>query len=108
MMEVAVKFVAEGMHHWPAAPPHRAYLARPHRHLFTVIVGLNVTKTQREIEFHDLLDCAVQAFGSGDFGPESCEEMARGTLAVCMAHFRVNHGRCEVWEDGECGAIVTC
>ena len=106
---VEVSFIAEGWHWWPEAPPHRDYLSTRHRHVFHVRVRMEVNGRDREVEFHDLLDQAKAAFGSGDFGRKSCECMAE----ELVRHFRERpeyRGRAmtaSVSEDGECGAVVS-
>ena len=106
---VEVSFTAEGWHRWPRAPVRRDYLKARHRHLFHIRLRMEVRRQNREIEFHDLLDQAKAAFGTGDFGSKSCE---------CLAHKLVQHFRerpeyrgramtASVSEDGECGAGVS-
>ena len=100
---VQVRFVVEGFHHWPEAPPHRAYLAARHRHLFHVEVGVAVTQEDRQIEFHDLRDWCVQHFPPGDYGAQSCERLARGLLTALEVPCPGCARWVSVWEDGECG-----
>lgn len=77
----------EALHHWPDAPPHRAYLAHPHRHVFGLAVTVQPTHSDRDIEFHDLADDLYHAAEQlsapyhpatrlRDFGPASCEDLA--------------------------------
>lgn len=77
-----------GLHSWPAAPPGRAYLAQPHRHLFHVRATVAVDHEERDVEFHDLGSYVTTALYSmasessrdpalRDFGPRSCESIAR-------------------------------
>ncbi len=106
---VEVSFTAEGWHRWPRAPARRKYLRTRHRHLFHVLVRIEVKDQKREVEFHDLLDQAKAAFGTGDFGSKPCESMAE----ELVQHFRERpdyKGRAmmaSVSEDGECGAVVS-
>jgi hypothetical protein len=99
-----VKFTCVGYHRWPDAPPHRAYLALEHRHLFHVKVTTSVKHDDREIEFHDLLEAAKKYFDTGD-GTWSCERMA-GCLSARLARDFDRSFRVDVSEDGECGAAV--
>ncbi len=105
MRRVAVTFTAEGFHCWPKATPWRRYLAARHRHLFHVRVELPVSHDDREIECHDLRDFCIMAFGSGDFGHQSCEMLAE-TLAVnvSMRYGAMKNLAVSVMEDGEVGA----
>ena len=106
---IDVGFTIEGLHNWPAAPPHRAYLASLHRHLFHVSVRVAVKDDFREIEFHDLRDQGRKTMegylDGGSFGGQSCERLAR-RLATDLSSL---HGRAvtvHVSEDGEFGATV--
>ena len=108
---IHVRFALPGWHCWPGAPPHRAYLAAKHRHLFNVEVTTGVTHNDREIEFHDLADEARAVFEGlqgrdGDLGPMSCEMIAHHIASVLV----LRHARpvtVSVWEDKESGSTVT-
>lgn len=67
-----------GLHRWPSAPDHRAYLRSPHRHLFRVRAEVRVCHSDRDVEFHDLQDLIRQAWSSlgNDLGSNSCEDLA--------------------------------
>jgi hypothetical protein len=109
---VWVQFAQVGFHHWPDAPAHRAYLAAPHRHQFQVEVSTSVKHDDREIGFHDLREEAMTLFRglavskSHDFGPQSCESLAR-RLATRLACNYAQPFTVTVSEDGEAGATVT-
>lgn len=104
--EVSVKFTREGVHQWLDAPRHRDYLARPHRHLFHVKVTTIVIHSEREVEFHDLLEFSRGSFTV--YPTWSCEKAAEH-LCDCVKRWLPNDRmvRVECWEDGECGASVT-
>lgn len=109
--KIHVRFQHAGFHCWPDAPPHRAYLRDPHRHLFKVEVSTWVRHDERDIEFHDLQEQAADwfanSFNEGEAGGRSCETMARSLGERLCAHYE--HRRVfevTVWEDGECGATV--
>jgi hypothetical protein len=102
---IFVRFTVAGFHHWPDAPPHRAYLAQHHRHLFHVQVRMPVKHAERELEFHDLLDQAHEWFPGGDLGAQSCETMA-AELGNKLARFYQRTVEVTVSEDGEVGATV--
>jgi hypothetical protein len=102
---IFIRFTSEGFHHWPTAPPSRAYLANSHRHLFYVEVQTHVSHDDREIEFHDLLDKAKSLFPAGDLGGRSCETLA-GDLAGALSKQYRRPFRVAVSEDNEVGASV--
>lgn len=103
-MRIWVTFRREAFHRWPDAPERRAYLSQAHRHMFHVKLTTEVAHSDRQIEFHDLLDMARGLFDTGD-GTWSCERMA-GNLAEIMATNLDRWVSVEVSEDGECGAVV--
>lgn len=112
--DIFVTFKVLGLHHWPDAPPRRAYLRAPHRHWFGVKVSTEVKHDDREIEFHDLRDDAelmMSRFGLSagavtiDFGAMSCEHMARELGSLLARKYRRSF-TVTVDEDGECGGTV--
>jgi hypothetical protein len=105
--EVLVRFTREGFHQWADAPPHRAYLAHRHRHLFFVEVMVEVRRDDREIEFHDLLDYCRSLFPGGDLGGASCEQVARALWEAITQRYPGRRVTVGVFEDGEVGARVT-
>lgn len=103
-----VTFAVPGFHRWAEAPDHRDYLRSRHRHLFHVRVELELFHDDREVEFHDLRDFAIELFGGGELGTASCEMIARELLQEITRRFgQDRRALVEVWEDGECGARVT-
>ena len=104
---VWVKFDFEGWHRWPAAPPHRAYLAHRHRHLFKCAVAVEVDNDDREIEFHDLLDLCVESAPGHELGAQSCEMIARRLLNEITRRVGPRRVIVSVSEDGEVGATVS-
>ena len=112
--DIFVTFKVEGLHHWPGAPARRFYLRTPHRHQFGFRVETTVTHDDREIEFHDLRDQAMQMvrdvgpryeFQMIDFGARSCEHIARELGAALEREYERSFV-VTVDEDGECGATV--
>lgn len=114
MTQIIVTTSVPGTHCWPGAPDRRSYLREPHRHLFLVKAWATVAHDDRDVEFHDLqgtIRCAmnnissrdVMAYGEPlDYGSSSCEMIGKYLLNKVPVLDRV-----EVWEDGECGALVT-
>ena len=104
MTEIFVKLRVPGFHHWPNASAGRAYLGESHRHLFHLEVSMPVGHSDREVEFHDLLDEVRTLFPvDQDHGGKSCEMMAE----EIGHHLALHHKRpvtVQVSEDGEVGA----
>ena len=102
---IFVRFTQPGFHCWPEPTEGRTYLGQRHRHLFHVEVCLKVNHDDREVEFHDLLDFARDAFPGGEMGGQSCEMMAR-LLGEKIARRYRRAIQVTVSEDGEVGAVV--
>lgn len=96
----------EGWHAWPDAPELRVYLSSPHRHLFKVLVELEVFHDDREVEFHDLLDFVRSLLPGPDLGAQSCEMMARNMCHSIRSRYPGRDCLVSVSEDGEVGARV--
>ena len=105
-----------GIHCWPDAPAHRAYLASPHRHKFGVKVEVSVAGHDREIEFHDLLDNVGRMLpspsvllqdGGNAYLNMSCEHHAKRILDLLSCTYPGRAISVTVDEDGECFATVT-
>lgn len=100
-----------GYHRWPNAPEPRKYLSSKHRHLFGLRLEVNVKDSDREIEFHDVVDWLQKQWTHGhDFGASSCEAIAEELIARFVADFGDDLAGgwvgAEVWEDGENGVAV--
>lgn len=113
MSRIYVNLTEPGWHYWPGAPDHRRYLSMSHRHLFEFRVSLTVHHDDRDVEFHDLIEVvrsAIEALSAGprcDFGPRSCEAIARELchFLVVEAELGGRQITVDVSEDGECGAV---
>jgi len=104
MTEIFVKLRVPGFHHWPNPSTNRAYLGESHRHLFHLEVSMPVGHSDREVEFHDLLDEVRTLFPVGqDHGGKSCEMMAEEIGHTLAIHHK-RSVTVEVSEDGEVGA----
>jgi hypothetical protein len=79
-----------------------------------VRVALQVHHDEREIEYHDLLGfCREQFIARSDsdgneisgweFGPQSCETLARNLIRALHSAYPGRGGSVEVMEDGEVG-----
>jgi hypothetical protein len=115
---ITIRTAVEGLHRWPDAVAPDAYLAHVHRHLFVITADITVFHNDREIEINaatrwlgDLLAGFAEtpgADGPPDFGPQSCEHLARrATLAITERYGPHRHVRCTVLEDGILGAGIT-
>lgn len=109
--EVIVVLRIPGFHRWPnafAVNPDVAYLQDRHRHLFTFKVAWPVTHDDRDVEFHTaqgwVRDCYNEVH---DFGPRSCEMIAKELHYMLTEGGRPSPSWIEVWEDDECGSRVT-
>lgn len=109
---VTTSFV--GFHCWPKAPKARAYLRRPHRHVFHVKVTVPVEIMDREVEFHDLkdeLNTVIQErvapwMTAEQKCKDSCEKIAESIALGMNDEYGYKRMKVEVSEDGECGGLV--
>lgn len=99
----------EGMHCWPGAPEHLAFLRARHRHTFVIHARLWVAEHDREVEFFELAEQVRHACGAlypltdtgaRDMGTRSCEMIAADLVDFLTLH------ACGVFEDGLHGAWV--
>lgn len=106
---------AAGTHHWEGAPPEVAFLASPHRHLFTFRAEFGVGHGDREVEFFvaqnwiraALRACwPLDAVAGYEFGQSSCEQLAAWLADALKTRFAAPVLAVEVWEDDENGARV--
>ena len=104
-LAIVVRFQFIGIHSWPDAPANQeSYLAYPHRHVFHVEAVLDVTHTERDVEFIALKEAMIEHCKHKGFeGPHnlSCELMAMKLLN----RFELRRGR--GFEGNENGAEVT-
>ena len=121
-MELMIRHSVPGVHAWPEAPDTvPEYLRHPHRHTFSFLLRLAVTKEERQVEFHaaqNVLRMVLRAIypcysaarwsadGVTDFGRRSCETIGRETIKAFRDRRLGDIVSLEVWEDDECGALV--
>lgn len=105
---ITVRFDIDGYHRWPEAAGNRDYLADRHRHRFGFAVTVPVTHSNRQIEFHDLLDfCQTRYPRPTEFGGRSCEDIAEELAGAVVSAFGVGDGvEVTVSEDGQVEATV--
>lgn len=115
MIESVARLTAVGLHCWPDAPEHRAYLRHVHRHLFcfevTVVAG-------HPEEHRDPLEIASRtrallavfyppnAAGDHDFKDDSCELVALNLLDKLALIYPARPITVTVLEDNENGATA--
>ena len=106
-----------GFHNWPDAPEKVGFLAEYHRHIFRIRTGIDVGHDEREEEIF-LVEARIANYLEGaydnvsglglDFGPSSCETIARGILEHFIAGpYAINMKWVEVLEDGRGGARIS-
>lgn len=105
---VTTQFI--GFHKWPEAPDKVSFLRNKHRHVFHVRVGVNVTHSNRDVEFfllQEALNIAAQSYVVSVMEIKetlSCEQIAQlfaDTLSKQCSVCSVT-----VSEDGENGATL--
>lgn len=110
---VFVTTTLEGWHRWPNASRRRDYLEGLHRHLFHVRVEIGVSGSDREIEFHDLLEDVKSILDTFPLRKESCSSLSCEQLAEKLIS-RLSTSplytrqviKVDFSEDGENGAVV--
>lgn len=113
---VIVTFREAGLHKWSGAPENVIYLKYVHRHLFHWRVEVGVEHSDRQVEFHTLLEaaqqCAKEMEAKTGWAPNgkdpvnwSCEQRAE-KLIKDLTELNYAVLAVECWEDGECGARV--
>lgn len=106
---IFVKFALPGIHCYPDAPDDVSYLRSPHRHMFHFKVGVNVTHANRDIEFHQFLNWCKSQYTTNtlELSYKSCEMIAQELSTLIFKDYKVDKCIIEVWEDDECGAVLT-
>jgi hypothetical protein len=112
--QIWVTFQKAGYHRYPAAgvDPRLddvSYLAHRHRHLFKFRVSIQVWHTDRELEFHQVLNHCESLFDSRtiDIDFKSVEMLADDLYLKLTERYGTNRNmEIEVSEDGECGCLV--
>lgn len=105
---VVCEIQVEGLHCWPEASGHVAYLQHIHRHIFVIRLEFHVHGSNREVEIitrqSEIRRYLLDRYGDHDdvyrFGRMSCEDIAEELLEKFAA------ASCTVLEDGFGGARV--
>lgn len=122
---VIIRFQFPGIHRWAQAPAKNrsnSFLFYPHRHLFRVIVEIEVADKNRQIEFFEcrqmLMAFLLTEFEGGtpevdgpiDLGEHSCEMVADKILQHVVKVYDLSNREAvsvEVQEDDESSGKVT-
>lgn len=114
MRSVTASTSYEGIHCWPEAPEEVKFLRDPHRHIFEVVIEMQVFHDDREVEFIMLkhkvnkwLDVHKDNNGVWQMGRMSCEQVAEQLIELLESKY--GKGRwiaVSVYEDGENGCTV--
>jgi hypothetical protein len=104
-----VTFQRKGYHYYPDAPEDVKYLRDSHRHLFKFKVTFGVRHTNRDLEFHQVLNKLESWYDTGtlELNGKSCEMIADDLYARIVDEYSdgiPRELRIEVSEDGECGS----
>jgi len=110
---IYVTFQKEGIHKYPAAlhTPELAdvrFLGHPHRHMFHFRVDIEVSHTNRDIEFI-LFKRELESLYTDkilDLDYRSCEMMADDLYKYVSEHYPAREMMIEVSEDGENGCRI--
>lgn len=109
--EVVCRLEFEGIHHWPNCNiAEVAYLKTLHRHIFKIKCFKKVSHDDRDIEFiklgHKIKSFVEKKYYNKQFKCCFFESMSCESIAVeLIENFGLS--RCEVFEDGENGSIIT-
>lgn len=113
MKTIVVKTSFEGIHCWPEAPAEVKYLRQLHRHIFNVVVEIEVKHMDRELEFimvkHKLNEWLAEHFdsqGVWQMGRLSCEQVAWELVEKLSQQYGTRFIKVCVLEDGENGACI--
>jgi hypothetical protein len=107
---VTVRTSFKGIHNWPGCPHEEvSFLRHPHRHVFHIQLSIEVSETDREIEFF-ILQKTVDKILAERFeeeegivmlGAMSCEMIADAIYSAVTEEYPGRNMRISVSEDGE-------
>ncbi len=113
-----VTFRKEGIHRYPAAETDPnlktgdeydvSFLGYPHRHIFHFRVSIDVTHSNRDIEFIQFKRWLENLYSSNtlQLDYKSCEMMAEDLYTEIATRYPDRDIEIEVSEDGENGAVL--
>jgi len=116
--QVVVSLQMDGIHSWPSCPFEEvAFLRNEHRHVFHIKCWKNVRHNDRDVEIimlkRRIQETMIEYWGEPSknpgvrmpilkFGAMSCEMIAEKLIHT------FDLSSCEVLEDGENGALISC
>lgn len=103
-MYISVSFQIEGIHCYPAAPAAVSFLRSEHRHMFFIVVKLEVLHDDRDVEFILLKRELTTKFTPDNFSYKSCEMLAREIADYVKNNYSGRSIKVSVYEDNENGA----
>lgn len=109
MLYIKVKTQFEGFHRWKEAPKDVKFLQNLHRHIFNVVVQIQVIENNRELEYFQVkkqLDNIINLYKKSTKETESCEMIAEFILDWLEEKYPYKIIQIEVSEDNENGSII--
>jgi hypothetical protein len=108
-----VTFQRAGFHYYPEAGTNPnlkdvSYLSFKHRHLFKFKIQIQVTHSNRELEFHQVLNFCESLFDDRiiNIDNKSVEMLADSIYDSLSRAYPSRAMKIEVSEDGECGGVI--
>jgi len=109
MLAVKIKTQFEDFHNWPDAPDEVAFLRSRHRHIFYVVVKIQVLDEDRDIEYFMAKREIDKIIGKQIIPMEerkSCENMSSVILDFLEVVYPKRFIEVEVNEDNENGSVI--
>ena len=109
MTLIKIKTQFEDYHYWSEAPKEVCFLQNLHRHLFYVIVKIQVRNDDRELEYFitkRIIDKVIKESVIPMEPSKSCEMMAEKLLDFLELDYPDRFIEVEVNEDNENGSII--
>jgi hypothetical protein len=108
-----VTFQQAGFHYYPQAGTDPSledvsYLGSKHRHLFKFKVAIQVTHSDRDLEFHQVLNYCESLYQGKilDISHKSVEMLADDLYERIAIRYPQRDMKIEISEDGECGCTI--
>lgn len=109
MKFIKVKTQFEGFHKYENAPEEVSFLRNRHRHVFGLTVKIQVTESDRELEYFLVLKdvkTLIKKYLKQTKETESCEMIAEFFLDYLETKYRNRRIEVEVSEDDENSSLV--
>ena len=98
----------EGIHSWPDAPVGEKYLRNPHRHMFGVVVHIEVLHDDRSVEYYNFkqyLNIVLISVQGAMDSHDSCEMLCNRIYYEIIKRYPHRDMKIEVNEDFQEGAL---